>query len=52
VRKSMGWAWIQTRHLLGHIWSTHWASVRYVKLSEFDIQMTVVNWTPVILTFV
>jgi hypothetical protein len=43
VRKSMGWAGLQTGHLSGHKWSSHWASLGYVKLSEFVIQMALVT---------
>lgn len=39
VRKSMGWAGLETGHLSGHKWSSYWASLGYAKLSEFIIRM-------------
>jgi hypothetical protein len=40
VRKSMGWAGLQTGHLPGHEWSSHSAFLGHVKFSEFVIQMS------------
>jgi hypothetical protein len=40
---SMGWAGLETGHLSSHEWSSHWASLGYVKLSEFVIQMALVT---------
>jgi hypothetical protein len=39
----MGWAGLQTGHLSGHEWISHWASSGYVKFSEFVIQMALVT---------
>jgi hypothetical protein len=44
VRKSMGWAGLQTTHLWSHGWSTRWASLGYVKPSEFVIQTCNSYW--------
>jgi hypothetical protein len=37
------WAGLQTGQLSGHEWRSHWASLGYVKLSEFVIQMALVT---------
>jgi hypothetical protein len=43
VRKNMGLAGAEIEHLSGHEWSSHWASLEYVKLSEFVVQIALVT---------
>jgi hypothetical protein len=48
----MGWARLQTRHLLGQKWSSHWETLGYVKLRFCHSTVTSYNCMVVILTLI